>query len=209
MTSASTEAQPPPRRPPFTSSTTRSSWPRTRILLKNRSGWLDLEFAHRVLAPCSSNAARAWAAPRRCANVLTYCGIYTNEQPPQQMAYGVAEEVLAALRAEGAVSGTAAFHRPGGGIRSRSAQAGPRQACAAAGVQVQLHSQIIAAHRDAGRITSLQVADHRGVTSNGGPPNRPRSDTDFGLTGVRSPGRNLRPHRRVCPPSAYIGALAG
>src|SRR5271157_5201689 len=31
MTSVSTEAQPPPRRPPFTSSTTRSSWPRTRI----------------------------------------------------------------------------------------------------------------------------------------------------------------------------------
>src|SRR5271155_1745966 len=39
MTSVSTEAQPPPRRPRFTSSTTRSSWPGTRIQLKNKLGW--------------------------------------------------------------------------------------------------------------------------------------------------------------------------
>ena len=38
MTSVSTEAQPPPRRPPFTSSMMRSSWPRTGIQLENRSG---------------------------------------------------------------------------------------------------------------------------------------------------------------------------
>src|SRR5258708_17673769 len=48
--------------------------------------------------PCLGGAATM-------RNVLTYCGIYTNEDPPRQVVYGVAEEVLAALPAQGAVSG--------------------------------------------------------------------------------------------------------
>jgi hypothetical protein len=39
-------------------------------------------------------------------------GIYTNEEPPRQLVYGVAQEVLAALPAEGAVSGPQRFTAP-------------------------------------------------------------------------------------------------
>jgi proteasome assembly chaperone (PAC2) family protein len=35
--------------------------------------------------------------------------------------------------------------------------------CAAADVEVRLDTQIIAAHRDEGRIASLQVVDHAGA----------------------------------------------
>src|SRR5258705_4486099 len=45
--------------------------------------------------PCLGGAATM-------RNVLTYCGIYTNEEPPRPGGYGGAEEGLAALRAEGA-----------------------------------------------------------------------------------------------------------
>jgi len=55
--------------------------------------------------PCLGGAATM-------RNVLTYCGIYTNEEPPRQVVYGVAQEVLAALRAEGAVSGPQRFTAP-------------------------------------------------------------------------------------------------
>ena len=106
--------------------------------------------------PCLGGAATM-------RNVLTYCGIYTNEDPPRQVVYGVAEEVLAALRAEGAVSGPQRFTAPAVVFDPEALKRVLDELCAAAGVEVRLDSQIIAAHRDDGRISSLQVADHAGV----------------------------------------------
>src|SRR6202171_1595308 len=106
--------------------------------------------------PCLGGAATM-------RNVLTYCGIYTNEQPPRQVVYGVAEEVLAALRAEGAVTGPQRFTAPAVVFDPEALKRVLDKLCAVAGVQGRLGSQIIAAHRDDGRIASLQVADHAGV----------------------------------------------
>ena len=106
--------------------------------------------------PCLGGAATM-------RNVLTYCGIYTNEEPPRQVVYGVAEEVLAALRAEGAVSGPQRFTAPAVVFDPEALKRVLDELCAAAGVEVRLDSQIIAAYRDDGRISSLQVADHSGV----------------------------------------------
>jgi hypothetical protein len=70
----------------------------------------------------------------------------------------VAEEVRAALRAEGAVTGPQRFTTPAVSVRPRSLKRILDKLCAAAGVEVRLDTQIIAAHRDEGRIASLQVA---------------------------------------------------
>jgi hypothetical protein len=106
--------------------------------------------------PCLGGAATM-------RNVLTYCGIYTNEDPPRQVVYGVAEEVLAALRAEGAVTGPQRFTAPAVVFDPEALKRVLDELCAAASVEVRLDSQIIAAHRDDGRISSVQVADHAGV----------------------------------------------
>jgi flavin-dependent dehydrogenase len=115
--------------------------------------------AHTLLierGPCLGGAATM-------RNVLTYCGIYTNDDPPRQVVYGVAEEVLAALRAEGAVTGPQRFTAPAVVFDPEALKRVLDRLCAAADVEVRLDSQIIAAHRDEGRIASLQVADHAGV----------------------------------------------
>jgi len=87
----------------------------------------------------------------------------SNEDPPRQVVYGVAEEVLAALRAEGAVTAPQRFTTLAVGVRPRSLNRILDKLCAAADVEVRLDTQIIAAHRDEGRIASLQVVDHAGV----------------------------------------------
>src|ERR1700687_5189844 len=106
--------------------------------------------------PCLGGAATM-------RNVLTYCGIYTNDDPTRQVVYGVAEEVLASLRAQGAVTGPQRFTAPAVVFDPEALKLVLDKLCATAGVEVRLDSQIIAAHRDDGRIASLQVADHAGV----------------------------------------------
>jgi hypothetical protein len=86
-----------------------------------------------------------------------------NEDPPRQVVYGAAEEVLAALRAEGPVTGPQRFATLAVGVRPRNLKRTLDKLCAAAGVGVRLDTQIIAAHRDKGRIAFLHVVDHAGV----------------------------------------------
>src|SRR5260370_34946895 len=78
--------------------------------------------------PCLGGAATM-------RNVLTYCGIYTNDDPPRQVVYGVAEEVLASLRAEGAVTGPQRFTAPAAVFDPEALKRVLDKLCAAAGVQ--------------------------------------------------------------------------
>jgi hypothetical protein len=96
-------------------------------------------------------------------NVLTYCGIYTREDSPRQVVFGVAEEVLTGLRALGAVTGPQRFTSVAVVFDPESVKRVLDEVCARAGVEVLLHTQIVGATREGNRITRLQVADHRGL----------------------------------------------
>src|SRR5258705_11006316 len=89
--------------------------------------------------------------------------IYTKGTPPRQVVYGVAEEVLAALRAEGAVSEPQRFTAPAVGFDPEALKRVLDELCAAAGVEVRAGRPVIAAHPAAGRNASLPVADPSGV----------------------------------------------
>lgn len=106
--------------------------------------------------PCLGGAATM-------RNVLTYCGLYTREEPPRQVVFGVAEEVLAALRAQDAVTQPQRFTSVAVVFDPESLKRVLDELCANAGVEVRLHSLIVGARRDGGRITSILVADHRGI----------------------------------------------
>jgi hypothetical protein len=106
--------------------------------------------------PCLGGAATM-------RNVLTYCGIYTREDPPRQVVFGVAEEVLAALRAEGAVSEPRLFTATAVVFDPETVKRVLDKLCLNAGVEVRLHSQIVSAMRESGRIKTILVADHCGI----------------------------------------------
>jgi hypothetical protein len=106
--------------------------------------------------PCLGGAATM-------RNVLTYCGIYTREDPPRQVVFGVAEEVLAALRAEGAVSEPRLFTATAIVFDPETVKRVLDELCLKAGVEVRLHSQVVGARREFGRIKAIQVADHCGI----------------------------------------------
>jgi len=106
--------------------------------------------------PCLGGAATL-------RNVLTYCGIYTRQDPPRQVVFGVAEEVLAGLRAEGAVSEPQLFTAVAVVFDPEAVKRVLDGICVKAGVEVRLHSQVVGARREAGRISAVQLADHRGV----------------------------------------------
>ncbi len=95
-------------------------------------------------------------------NVLTYCGLYTLGEHPQQAVAGVAEEVLAKLRLWGAVTpprrhrGVFVVFDPEGAKRALD------EVCQEAGVDVLLHTRLTAATRIDDRLTALRVADHGG-----------------------------------------------
>lgn len=106
--------------------------------------------------PCLGGAATM-------RNVLTYCGIYTRADPPRQVVFGVAEDVLAGLRAEGAVSEPQLFTATAVVFDPETVKRILDDLCGKAGVDVRLHSQIVGARRESGRIRAIQVADHHGV----------------------------------------------
>ncbi|MFE3026658.1 FAD-dependent oxidoreductase [Nocardia tengchongensis] len=106
--------------------------------------------------PCLGGAATM-------RNVLTYCGIYTREDPPRQVLYGVADEVLQALRSLGAVSAPTRFTSVAVVFDPESVKYVLDRLCSQAGVDVQLQSRLVAAHREGGRIGGVDVADHQGV----------------------------------------------
>lgn len=106
--------------------------------------------------PCLGGAATL-------RNILTYCGIYTRQDPPQQVVFGVAEEVLARLRTEGAATGPQLFTAVAVVIEPETVKRVLDELCAQADVEVRLHSQLVGARREDSRVSSVQLADHRGL----------------------------------------------
>lgn len=106
--------------------------------------------------PCLGGAATL-------RNVLTYCGLYTWAEPYTQVVYGVAEEVLAGLRAEGAVTEPQKFTAVAVVFDPETAKRVLDDLCVGAGAEPRLHSMLLGARREDDRIVSAQIADHSGV----------------------------------------------
>ncbi len=96
-------------------------------------------------------------------SVTTYCGLYTEAEDSRQVVFGVAEQLLAELRAIGGVvehvrfRGVAALHDPEAVKRCLDVVA------RRSGVDVFFHSTITDAARDAGQVVSAAVHDHNGT----------------------------------------------
>jgi hypothetical protein len=108
--------------------------------------------------PCLGGAATL-------RNVLTYCGLWTNGDPPRLAVAGVAQDVINELRRLAAVD---APHRTASGrvvalIDCEGTKIALDRVCAAARVDVVLHTLAVGAERDGSRIASVLLHDHRGV----------------------------------------------
>jgi flavin-dependent dehydrogenase len=96
-------------------------------------------------------------------SVTTYCGLYTEAEHSRQVVFGVAEQLLAELRAIGGVvehvrfRGVAALHDPEAVKRCLDVVA------KRSGVDVFFHSTITNATRDGGQVVSAEVHDHNGT----------------------------------------------
>jgi len=94
--------------------------------------------------------------------VLTYCGLYTLGEKPQQAVAGVADEVLAKLKRWGAVTppvrhrGVFVVFDPEGVKRALD------EICTEAGVDVLLHAFMFRAEREGDAIARIHFADHAG-----------------------------------------------
>lgn len=95
--------------------------------------------------------------------VITYCGLYTLGETPRQAVAGIADEVLAGLRALGAVTppqrhrGVFVVFDPEGVKRVLD------RLCEEAGVEVLLHAFVTGATRENDRVTGLTYNDHGGA----------------------------------------------
>jgi len=95
-------------------------------------------------------------------NVLTYCGLYTCGEAPRQAVFGVAESVLVELRAMSALSKPTRFRGVIVLFDPEAAKVAFDRVCAAANVEVLLHTTMISASRSGGRMTSVVVHDRNG-----------------------------------------------
>src|ERR1700730_8114572 len=89
-------------------------------------------------------------------NVLTYCGLFTNQERKQAV-FGVADQVLQQLRAMGAVSEPIQFHGVAVLIEPESVKYTLDQLCKRAGVRVCLHTMLLSATRNGDHITSVTL----------------------------------------------------
>lgn len=103
--------------------------------------------------PCLGGAATL-------RSVVTYCGLYTPER--RQVVFGVAEEMLAGLRALDALSDPTDFKAVAVVFDPEAVKRVADELCEQAGVDVLLHSHICAATREDGQVTAVRVADHSG-----------------------------------------------
>jgi FAD dependent oxidoreductase len=100
------------------------------------------------------------------SGVLTYCGFWTQSDPPQPAVGGVGAEVLAALERLGGMSGPI---RTDGTrvvialIEPEAVKLALDRICAAAGVEVILHARLTGAETDGDALRSALALDHAGT----------------------------------------------
>jgi hypothetical protein len=95
-------------------------------------------------------------------NVLTYCGLYTLGDAPQQAVFGVAGQVVAKLRRMGAVSSPVRHRGVFVVFDPEAAKCALDEICEEAGVDVSLHAKFNGASCNAGRLTQVRFCDHQG-----------------------------------------------
>lgn len=105
--------------------------------------------------PCLGGAATM-------RNVVTYCGLYTREEE-RQVVFGIAEDLLARLRQTAAVSEPRKFNAVAVVFDPESVKFHLDEMCREAGVTVLLHSFVVGASAEDGKVTAVQVADHEGI----------------------------------------------
>jgi hypothetical protein len=96
-------------------------------------------------------------------NVLTYCGLYTLSDHPQQSVAGVAEQVMVKLRRWGAVTPPLRHRGVFVVFDPEAAKRALDEVCREAGVDVLLHAFVSGAHRNDGHVECVSLADHSGV----------------------------------------------
>jgi FAD dependent oxidoreductase len=100
------------------------------------------------------------------SGVLTYCGFWTQAEPPQRAVGGVGAEVLAALDALGGMSGptrTGSTQVVIALIEPEPVKLVLDRLCAAAGVEVILHGRLVSVHSDPGVVRCAVALDHDGT----------------------------------------------
>jgi hypothetical protein len=100
------------------------------------------------------------------SGVLTYCGFWTQAEPPQRVVGGVGAEVLAALDALGGMSGptrTGSTQVVIALIEPEPVKLVLDRLCAAAGVDVILHGRLVSVQSDPGVVRCAVALDHDGT----------------------------------------------
>jgi hypothetical protein len=100
------------------------------------------------------------------SGVLTYCGFWTQAEPPQRAVGGVGADVLAALGALGGMSGptrTSSTNVVIALIEPEAVKLALDRLCASAGVDVVLHGRLASAVSDPGVVRCAIALDHDGT----------------------------------------------
>ena len=109
--------------------------------------------------PCLGGAATQ-------KNVLTYCGLYTQSDPPMQAVGGVASAVLDQLRRLGGIETLVRLPAPSGHvvdiIDPEATKLALDRVVAACGAEVRLHTTLVNAARERDAIATIIVQDDRG-----------------------------------------------
>jgi hypothetical protein len=99
------------------------------------------------------------------SQVLSYCGFYKWGDAPERTVAGVGEEVLAGLRSLG-LQTEPVRARSGNWIvmiDPEAAKLALDRVVLSSGVELHLHTSLVAAHRSGSRLDAISVADHRGI----------------------------------------------
>ncbi|MFN2461360.1 MAG: FAD-dependent oxidoreductase [Candidatus Velthaea sp.] len=102
------------------------------------------------------------------SNVLTYCGFWTQADPPRACVGGVGARVLDEIGRYDGIDGPVRMHASNVVVALLDPEAvkiALDRVCAAAGVDVILHAFVSAADAAGGRITGVTYADHAGATA--------------------------------------------
>jgi len=93
-------------------------------------------------------------------SVLTYCGIYTLQEESRQAVRGVADKLIAMLRAMGAVTPPQRHRGVFLIFDPEAVKLVLDKVCQDAGVEVLLHAVVTDAQRAEGKISRIRFADH-------------------------------------------------
>jgi hypothetical protein len=96
-------------------------------------------------------------------NVLTFCGFYTAEEIPRQVVHGVGQQVLQQLEQLKAIAGPVRLRGVFIPFDPEAVKLALDRVCRQADLDIFLHSTLVGAGRENGRITDVAIFDHSGL----------------------------------------------